>query len=249
MYVSQQTLLYPGAAGEQSPVTTPPPWGERIEIATSDGERLEALLSPAAEGQPTALFFHGNASRIDDFGFLAGLLAERGYGLLALSYRGYGGSTGSPSEAGLIADGLAAFDMLVKRRDGPVVVVGQSLGSAVAVAVAAERPAVGLVLISAPDSIAAVAQHHYPYLPVAALIRDPFRSDLRIADVDAPKLFLHGDRDTLIPVERGRALFERAPEPREFRELPGYGHNDLWTVEMVEIITDFVEASAKASAE
>lgn len=224
----------------------PPPWGERIEIATSDGERLEALLSEAADGRPTALFFHGNASSVNDFGFLAEALSPRGLGLLALSYRGYGGSTGSPNEEGLITDGLAAFDWLSDTQDGPVVIAGQSLGSAVAVAVAAERQPAGLLLISSSDSIAAVARHHYPYLPVSALIRDPFRSDLRIGSVSSPKLFLHGDADTLIPLPRGRALFDLSPEPKELRVLEGYGHNDMWNADLTRMVADFVEASAQA---
>ena len=247
VYFAQRSMLYPGAAAGRT-IPSAAPWGERVEIETSDGERLSALLSAAQSDKPTALLFHGNASSIEDFGFLAETLSKRGIGLLALSYRGYGGSTGNPSEEGLIADGLAAFDWLAERQHGPVVLVGQSLGSAVAVAVAAERRTAGAVLISAPDSIAAVAQHHYPYLPVAMLIRDPFRSDRRMSAVEERKLFLHGDQDTLIPLLRGRALFDLAQEPKEFRVLTGYGHNDLWTFELAETVADFIEGTAENAA-
>ena len=229
------------------PVSAPPPWGKRVEIATADGELLEALYSAPAEGRAAAIFFHGNADSVVNYSFFAHTLSERGMGLLAISYRGYGGSTGSPSETGLITDGTAALDWLTARHDGPVILVGQSLGSAVAVAVAAERLTAGIVLISAPDSILALAQSHYPYLPVAPLMRDPFRSDRKIAGVDAPKLFLHGDRDTIVPLRHGRALFELAPDPKDLRVLDGYGHNDLWSHKLAAMVADFMETVAKAA--
>ncbi|MBO6716538.1 MAG: alpha/beta hydrolase [Rhizobiaceae bacterium] len=242
MYFAQRSMLFPGATMGAGPVPDPPPWGERVEIATADGEQIEALFTSADTGRPTAIFFHGNADTVLNYGFMASALAQRGIGLLAISYRGYGGSSGSPSEAGLIADGLAAFDWLTVRHDGPVVLVGQSLGSAVAVAVATERQAAGIALISAPDSMLALARTHYPYLPVGPLIRDPFRSDLRIAEVDEPKLFLHGDKDTIVPLMHGQALFELAPEPKEMPVLPGTGHNDLWSLDTVDMVADFIDS-------
>lgn len=246
MYFAQRSMLFPGAAVGSSIAPGDPPWGDLVEIATPDGERLEALLSPAAAGRPAAVFFLGNADSIVKYGFLADALAERGFGLLALSYRGYGGSTGAPSETGLIADGLAAFDWLAQRHDGPVVLIGQSLGSAVAVAVADQRKAAGMVLVSAADSMQAVARGHYRFLPIAPLMRDPFRSDLRIGSVEEPKLFVHGDEDTIIPLRHGRDLFELAPEPKEFRVLAGYGHNDLWSLELATVIADFMESLHRA---
>ena len=245
MYFAQRSMLFPGATLGPGPVSDNPPWGERVTIATGDGERLEALHLQAEAGFPTAIFFHGNADTITNYGFLGDALSKRGIGLLALSYRGYGGSTGSPSEIGLIIDGLAAFDWLSARHDGPIILIGQSLGSAVAVAVAAEREMTGVVLISALDSMLALARRHYPFLPVGPLIRDPFRSDLCIGAVREPKLFLHGARDTIIPLSHGRALFELAPEPKEFRVLEGYGHNDVWTFERAETVADFVETVAE----
>ncbi|MEX0956070.1 MAG: alpha/beta hydrolase [Rhizobiaceae bacterium] len=241
MYFAQRSMLFPGAALGPGPVSNTPPWGERITIATGDGERLEAFHSDSEAGRPTAIFFHGNADTITNYAFLANALSTRGIGLLALSYRGFGGSTGSPSETGLIDDGLAAFDWLAARDDGPIFLVGQSLGSAVAVAVAAERQMTGVVLISAPDSILALARRHYPFLPVGPLIRDPFRSDLRIGEVHEPKLFLHGSQDTIIPLSHGRALFELAPEPKEIQVLNRYGHNDVWDPTTIRMVADFIE--------
>lgn len=237
-------MLFPGALLSGGTATDAAPWGERVEIATEDGERLQALHSPAPAGRPVAIFLLGNADSVAKYGFLAQALSERGFGLLALSYRGYGGSTGSPSETGLITDGLAAFDWLAERHEGPIVLIGQSLGSAIAIAVAAQRDAAGVVLISAPDSMLALARSHYPFLPVGMLMRDPFRSDQRIARVGEPKLFLHGERDAIVPLRHAHALFELAPEPKEFQMLAGFGHNDLWSFEVAAAIADFMEAAA-----
>lgn len=242
MYVSQRALLYPGATGGDA---GPARWGDAVTVETADGERLHALYAPAPPGRPTLLFLPGNADRIDRYGFLADALAERGIGLLALSFRGYPGSTGRPSEDGLLIDGLAAHDWLAARMDGPIVPLGQSLGSGVAVHIAAERPVAALVLVSAFDSVLAVAQGAYFFLPVAPLIKDPFRSDLRIARAGQPKLFVHGRRDTIIPLARGEALFAAAPEPKRMVVLDGYGHNDIWGDRLVEEIAAFTEEAAR----
>lgn len=222
-------------------------WGDRVTIETPDGERLAALHAPAAEGRPTLVFFHGNADRIDRYGFLANALGAHGIGILAVSYRGYPGSTGSPSEAGLLIDGLAAHDWLAENHPGAIVAFGQSLGTGVAVHLAAEREVAGLILVSGYDSVLEVARRTYFFLPVAPLIKDPFRSDLRIGAVRQPKLFVHGARDTVIPLARGQALFEAAPEPKRMIVLDAYGHNDIWGEGLIGEILAFIEATLPAS--
>ena len=243
MYFAQRSLLFPGAtSGATAAAAAPVPWGERVMITTPDGEALAALHVKAADGRPTFLFFPGNGDNIADYGFLGDALAGRGFGLLALSYRGYPGSTGSPSEAGLLVDGLAAFDWLAANAaSSPVVILGRSLGTGVAVNAAAERNATALVLVSAYDSVMAVAAGTYPYLPVTTLIRDPFRSDLRIARVSEPKLFIHGDLDSSIPLSAGKKLFEAAPESKQFSVQKGLGHNDIWAPAVVDEIMAFAD--------
>ena len=240
MYFSQRALLYPGASATPAPVHAS--WGENVSIRTPDGETLHGLYSKGLSGKPSVLFFLGNADRVSNYDFLAQALATRGIGLLAISYRGYPGSTGSPSEDGLLTDGIAAFDWLSRRSEGGIVVLGQSLGSGVAVNTAGQRPAVGVILVSAYLSVLSLAQTHYPFLPVARFIKDSFRSDLRIGKVRQPKLFIHGRRDDIIPLSSGEALYRIAPEPKQMLIYDGSGHNDIWDDGMVGDVIRFVEA-------
>ncbi|AFL51599.1 fermentation-respiration switch protein FrsA (DUF1100 family) [Sinorhizobium fredii] len=238
-FVSQRALLYPGARTGVAPEQAS--WGENAFIETPDGETLHGLYSQGKPGKPSVLFFLGNADQIDNYGFFAQALASRDIGLLAISYRGYPGSTGAPSEHGLLTDGIAAFDWLSARSGSEIVVLGQSLGSGVAVHTARQRPAIAAILVSAYLSVLSLAQTHYPFFPVAILIKDPFRSDLRIAGVRQPKLFIHGRRDAIIPLSSGEALYDIAPEPKQMLIYDGSGHNDLWDARMIGDIIRFVE--------
>ncbi|WP_442577414.1 alpha/beta hydrolase [Mesorhizobium sp. ASY16-5R] len=240
MYFWQRSLLFPGATGEWMPNDAP--WGEWVRIDTPDGERLAALHRPAQPGKPTLLLFPGNGDNIIHYSFLADVFAAEGLGLLAFSYRGYPGSSGSPSETGLLLDGLAAFDWLAAKKAGPIILLGRSLGSGVAVNTALERKVAALVLVSPYDSISAVAQQHYPYVPVKWLLKDSFRSNLRIARVDTPKLFLHGEIDGLIPLSSGERLFLLASEPKIFRVQHGRGHNDIWSAALITNVVAFTDA-------
>ncbi|ACP25194.1 hypothetical protein NGR_c14210 [Sinorhizobium fredii NGR234] len=240
MYLSQRAILYPGASAAAPPEHAS--WGENVSIRTPDGETLHGLYSQGEPGQPSVLFFLGNADRVSNYGFFAQALAARGIGLLAISYRGYPGSTGTPSEDGLLTDGIAAYDWLSTRSDDEIVVLGQSLGSGVAVNTAGERPAFAVILVSAFQSVLSLAQAHYPFLPVALLIKDPFRSDLRMAKLKQPKLFIHGRRDAIIPLSSGEALYQIAPEPKQMLVYDGSGHNDLWDVRMIGDIIRFLES-------
>lgn len=240
LYASQRVILYPGA-GAGTPIGER--WGEAVAIETQDGETLFGLHAAAVNGGPSVLFFLGNADRVGNYGFLARALSARGIGLLAISYRGYPGSTGSPSERGLLVDGLAAFDWLAARSDGPIVLLGQSLGSGVAVNTAVDRPAAAVVLVSPYLSVQSLAQAHYPFLPVSLLISDPFRSDLRIGSVRQPKLFVHGRLDRVIPLSSGEALYAIAPDPKTMLIYDDAGHNDVWNRDLAAEIVRFIEAA------
>ena len=162
-------------------------------------------------------------------------LTAQGEGLVALSYRGYAGSTGRPTEAGLIADARAAYDFAVKRYGADRIVLwGESLGSGVALALAAERPVARIVLEAPFLSAVDVAAGVYPYLPVRWLMKDQFRSDLRVAKVTAPVLVLHGDRDDVVPIASGQQLYKLITSPKRFVRLAGGGHENLGSFGAVE---------------
>ncbi|OWV74205.1 alpha/beta hydrolase [Rhizobium sp. N122] len=240
VYLSQRALLYPGAGA--TPVPEPVSWGETVHIKTPDGEMLQGLYSQGSSDKPCVLLFFGNGDRVDNYAFLARALATRSIGLLAISYRGYPGSTGSPSQHGLLTDGLAAFDWLAARAGSKIVVLGRSLGTGVAVNTAGQRPAAGVILVSPYLSVLSVAQTCYPFLPVELLLKDPFRSDLKIGKVNQPKLFLHGRLDDSIPLSSGQALYRIAPEPKRMLIYDGVGHNDILNDSMVGDVIRFVEA-------
>jgi uncharacterized protein len=239
VYFSQRALLFPGASATRTPERAR--WGENVYIQTPDGEVLHGLDSQSEFDKPCVLLFFGNGDLVDNYSFLARALAARGVGILAISYRGYPESTGSPSEEGLLTDGIAAFDWLSVRSKSKIIVLGRSLGTGVAVNTAAQRPAFGVILVSPYLSVLSVAQTHYPFFPVALLIKDPFHSDLKIAKVRQPKLFIHGRRDEIIPLASGEALYRIAPEPKQMLIYDGSGHNDVFNDRMVGDVIRFIE--------
>ncbi|KKZ87185.1 hypothetical protein RPHASCH2410_CH12400 [Rhizobium phaseoli Ch24-10] len=240
VYFSQRSMLYPGAGAAALP--EPASWGGTVHIRTPDGELLQALYTRGDSDRPCVLLFFGNGDRVDNYAFLAQALSARRIGLLAISYRGYPGSTGSPGEQGLLTDGIAAFDWLSAQAKSGIVVLGRSLGTGVAVNTAGQRPAAGVILVSPYLSVLSVAQTRYPLLPVELLLKDPFRSDLRISKVKQPKLFLHGRLDDSIPLSSGKALYDLAPEPKRMVIYDGAGHNDIFNDRMVGDELGFVEA-------
>jgi fermentation-respiration switch protein FrsA (DUF1100 family) len=159
----------------------------------------------------------------------AAVLAAAGLDVLLFDYRGYGRSTGSPGEEGTYRDARAARAVLLQQAGvdaGRVFYLGESLGGAVAVQLAGEAPPRGLILRSTFTSVKEMARQHYPVVP-AALVVDAYPSLLRIRTLKAPLLVIHGDRDDIVPLSHGEALFAAAPEPKRLEVVRGAGHNDL----------------------
>jgi len=242
LFVKQRAMLFPIPTGGRTPPAAAgfPQAEERI-LTTSDGEKVIVWHVPPKPGGAVILFFHGNGD------FLAGLagrfkaITSDGTGLVALSYRGYAGSSGAPSEEGLLRDGEAAYSFATERYEAQRIVAwGFSLGTGVAVAIASGHP-VGKLILEAPyTSIADVAAAHFPFVPVRLLIRDPFHSDERIARVTVPLLVVHGAQDPTIPIGFGEKLFALAHEPKQFVRIPGGGHDDLGNFGIVDIARNFV---------
>jgi fermentation-respiration switch protein FrsA (DUF1100 family) len=206
---------------------------EELFLRAEDGVRLHAFYLPSARASSRALLFlHGNAGNASHRLPNAAQLAQLGVHVLLLDYRGYGRSDGRPSEDGVFADARAGLAYLLEERGFPeerVVLFGRSLGGAVAVDLAQDRPLAGVILESTFPSAASVARLSLGRV-VAALVGDRFASDRKIARLRAPLLFLHGDRDRVIPFALGRQLYALAPEPKDFAIIVGAGHNDTTQV-------------------
>ena len=248
MYLGQRRLMYMPHADVPSPAQAGVPEMRPVTLETVDGLALLAWYRPApGPRRPVLVYFHGNAGHL---GFRADKLRsylDAAFGVLIVEYRGYGGNPGRPTEAGLYADGRAALDFLEAEgvpRDR-LVLYGESLGSGVAVRLAADRGGdqpVGAVVLEAPyTSIAAVAQRHYFYIPAYWLVKDRFDAEAWIGRIDAPLYVFHGERDSIIPVRFGRALFAAAREPKEAKWLPRAGHNNLYDYGAAPGVIDFVE--------
>jgi len=228
LYVSQRALQYFPERFRTAPAAAGLPQAEEVVVDTADGERVIVWHVPPRGNKPVALYFHGNGgslrNRVDRFR----ALIEDGSGLVALSYRGYGGSTGTPSEAGLIADARAAYAFTSARYGGERIVLwGESLGSGVAVALAAQMPVGYLILQSPFTSAVDVGAQRYWFVPVGLMMKDQFRSDLRIGKVAAPVLILHGDRDDIVPIALAERLYGLTNAPKRFVRMAGVGHNDV----------------------
>lgn len=230
MYLLQRKLQYPAENKRLTPEGVGISGARVVNLKTPDGETVVLWYAPARPGRPTILYFHGNAGEKGDRPLRFKYYQSRGFGVAYLSYRGYGGSSGSPTEAGLITDATTAYRWLVAQGITPqkIVLAGESLGSGVAVQLAAAHE-VGAVALGAPyTSTADVAARIYWWLPVRLLMKDQYRSIDFIGAVKAPLLIIHGDQDILIPVEFGKRLFAAANEPKEMQVLAGFGHDVLF---------------------
>ena len=227
-YVGQRKLMYFPDPTRTAPAAAGLPAAEEVLLTTADVEKVIAWHVPPKGDRPVVLYFHGNGGSLAGRAKRFRAFTADGTGLFALSYRGYGGSTGRPTETGLIADADAAYALVAARYPVERIVVwGESLGTGVAVAVAESHKISRLVLESPFTSAADVGARGYWFLPVHLLMKDPFRSDERIGKVTVPLLILHGTDDAVVPFALGEKLFAMANEPKRFLRFEGGGHNNL----------------------
>lgn len=225
LYVMQRPMMYPASGLRSAPAQAGLSGVEEVSLQTPDGETLVAWWKPPAAGHRTILFLHGNAGNLALRADRIQLLTADGTGLLLPAYRGYSGSTGSPTEEGLATDARTAYDWLAVRTDpSRIVLLGESLGSGVAVRLAQERPVAGVILDAPYTSTADVARGLYWWLPVGLLMKDQYPSIERIGSLRAPILVLHGDRDGVIPFALGERLYAAAREPKRFLRIEGGDH-------------------------
>ncbi len=243
MYLIQRSMMYHPVGDLPAPAAVGLGDMEAVALRTQDGLDLVAWYRPPVEpGMAELVYFHGNAGNISWRAERARRFLDAGFGLLLVSYRGYGDNPGKPTEEGLYADGRAALAFLAGREvpGSRVGLVGESLGTGVAVAMASEHEVGAVVLESPYTSTADVGQRAYPIIPVKWLMKDRFDSLSRIEGIGAPLLVIHGEADRVIPVDFGRRLFAAAPEPKKGIFLPGAGHGNLDDFGAAESVIQFL---------
>ncbi|HSW39721.1 MAG TPA: alpha/beta hydrolase [Acidobacteriota bacterium] len=204
-----------------------------LRLVTADNVTIHGWFIPHEGADGTILVFHGNAGNIGDRLSLIDLLHDLGVNVLIISYRGYGKSEGAPFEAGLYRDARAAYDWWAHNRQPlgeKLIIMGESLGGAVAVNLAADVSPAGIILQSTFSSGWDMAKTMMPLGLLQPLLNIRFDSAAKIGGIDGPKLFIHGDRDNIVPLRLGRKLYELALPPKYFYLVPQAGHNDLMYV-------------------
>lgn len=242
MYVAQRSFIYPIPTKLR---TTPMAAGfalaEEHVLTTTDGERVIIWHVAPRSDHSVVIYFPGNGDTLAGSSARFEEITSDGTGLVALSYRGYAGSSGQPSEQGLLQDAAAAYAFTASLYDRRRIVLwGFSLGSGVAVALAAEHAVGGLILEAPYTSIADIAAQAFQWLPARYLIRDTFHSDARIAAVNAPLLVMHGGRDGTIPIAYGERLFALARQPKQFVRFDEGGHDNLEQFGAIETARHFI---------
>lgn len=247
LFVFQRSLIYHPHDETPDPAAYGVPEMQVVFLDTADGLTLRSWYRPNADRRPTIVYFIGNGGHIGHRADKVRPYLDAGYGVLLAGYRGYGGNEGSPSEAGLFADGEAALAFLEAQGvdRASVVVYGESLGTAVAVQLAGRAgggPRFGAVVLEAPfTSMADAAAYHYPYVPARYLVRDRYDSLSRIGGLSAPLLVVHGEDDRTVPPAQGRRLFAAAPAPKQHAWIAGAGHNDLYDHGAAAVILRFID--------
>jgi pimeloyl-ACP methyl ester carboxylesterase len=227
MWLFQERMLFFPRSLEFRPALRPNV--EEVTLVAADGVKLRGwMVKSAGTPAPLVIYFGGNAEEVS---WLAGVADQfAGWSLLLVNFRGYGESEGKPGEKELFEDALVIHDYARLRPDvSPerIVAMGRSLGSGVAVYLAAHRPLRGVILVSPYDSIAEVAKRHYPFLPVSLMLRHRFDSLTRASQIEAPLLCLVATEDRIIPAAHSRVLFEAWRGAKTWYEIPRSDHDSV----------------------
>ncbi|MEA4855931.1 MAG: alpha/beta hydrolase [Solidesulfovibrio sp.] len=234
LYLGQDAMVFPGRAADparEAEIRRYYPRLEDFTVTAADGTKLSGYYLPRTlDGKPApaVLYFCGNAEEQTGF-FLWSPNELRPYGVAGLDYRGYGRSGGKPSEAALKADALAAYDALAEKlgQGGRILVMGRSLGTALAAHVAARRPVAGIILVTPFASLAGVGAESHPFVPVRLLLTAPFDVVPDAGRVTAPALFLVAGADSHVPPRHAERLAAAWGGPKEVRVIDGTGHNNI----------------------
>ncbi len=230
VWLWQRALIY--AAGKDSnplPSSVGVAEFQPITITAQDGIPLQAWWAPPKPQQPVIMYFHGNAGNITERGITMRPYLEQGYGIFLLEYRGYAGNPGTPSETAFYQDAQTALDF-VKDQHIPeqcIVIYGESLGSGVATQMAITHDVGALILLAPISSLSSAAHAHYPFLPTQLLLRERYDNVNKIAQINMPLLILHSEKDKVVPMREGQILFDKANQPKVWKQYPGNVHAKL----------------------
>jgi fermentation-respiration switch protein FrsA (DUF1100 family) len=206
---------------------------EEVYLITEDGKKLHGWFFPQEGEFPVILFCHGNAGNISHRLDNVRLLLKQKLQVFIFDYRGYGKSSGRPSEKGLYQDGLAAYNYLTGKRHlrpGQIIIFGRSLGAAVAIEVALQKRVRSVIIESAFTSTRGMARSMWLFSLISRLLPAHYNNQKKIAALDVPKLFIHSEDDEIVPFSMGQKLFATATAPKYFLPLKGAGHNDTYVV-------------------
>tara|TARA_B100001564_G_scaffold358254_1_gene376447 strand:+ start:685 stop:1611 length:927 start_codon:yes stop_codon:yes gene_type:complete len=227
LYFNQRNIVFLPSKGLLTPQAYDLDIAQDITLTTDDKLLLTAWHIKADEDQKTILYFHGNAGHIGNRSEKFKTFHRRGFGIFAVSYRGFGNSQGKPTEQGLYTDARTAMNYLLNElnlKPSDIVIYGESLGTGVAVQMATEYHTHALILEAPYTSIVNVAKHRYPYLPISLALKDRFESIDKIGSVASPIFIMHGHKDRIIPISNGMALLEAAKAPKEGKFFDNFGH-------------------------
>ena len=232
------SMIYPFDASYATPEVAGEPRLAEMRIATGDGEELIVWRAEAQKGKPTLVYFPGNAGGLKDRADRFSRLIDAGYGVTALAYRGSSGSSGRPEELLLIED---ASNIATAESGRPLIFYGESLGTAVAIKLAAEGLGDALVLEAPFTSIKELVKNQYPDESLDHLITQRWESLDLMPTVQQPLLVIHGADDRIVPVLMGHKIFNQAGSTsKTFIEVAGRGHNGLWTLEAQDALFEFL---------
>jgi hypothetical protein len=244
VYAKQRDMMYIPSLERVTPADVGLDEVEEVALTTAFNVELISWFARPRDDRPTVLFFHGNAGAVEHRAYRFREFMAHGYGVFVLGYPGYGGNAGEPSEPGFHEASQLAYDYL--RASGfeadDIVIYGESIGSGVAVQLAARVDAKGLILEAPMSSAVAVAREHYALLVATFFLRDSYRSEDYIDRIDMPLLVIHGEKDAIIPLGLGRELVERAVEPKKLVVIEGAGHNNLSEYSAGRIAREFIES-------
>jgi len=242
MFITQRNFLY----FPNKQIDKPQTYGLNdfavTTLQTRDLQSIQAWYHPARENYPTIIYFHGNGGDLKNRAEYFHLLSDAGFGILGIDYRGYGASTGSPSEQGFYLDARATMDYALDKLSLPpekLVIYGESIGTGVAVQMSTEYRSSALVLQSPFTDISVLAKKKYPFLPVDILLRDHFDSLSKIKNIKAPLLVFHGRADDVVPVRYGEELFASASEPKQAIYFDDVGHNNFHLPQLTQDLKKF----------